>query len=1035
MDQRRESTQPMNRSPYRWLPALIAVMAIVALFIGGLLLHYVETRLVASSGEELTLAAAEISEKLDRLLFERYSDTLLTARAFAVRSTDKTYLAEHLAWMKSAYAPVYLWLGVTDAQGRIIAATDPSLVGQDHSRSVWFESAKKRGRIVVADAAIHEADNGIETVAFTAPIQGKNGEFLGVVTTRVGIPMLEEVVTRTIRALEMRDGRVGQVEYQMMTRTGAVFGDSDLAHKGPMNLKAGGLPSASLSQVGEPGYVEEIHLRRGIPVVTGYAQTKGYGEFPGLQWTVLVRMDRDAILSPIRAVLWKVGVAGAIVWFPLVALLFWATGRLRTQYQQAQEESARARAAEAALLQSQERNRAIVDTALDGVITMDAAGVITDWNAQATKIFGWARDEALGRLLSDTIIPPPSRAAHERGLQEFLATGKGPILNQRIEITAYHHDGHEFPVELAISPARIGESYIFSAFVRDITVRKRTERRLASQYAVSRVLADAATLEEASPKILQAICESLEWELGVLWRLDKVGNVLRCLDLWRAPSLQAEEFVTATWQHTFQVGAGLPGRIWASGEPAWIPDVTNEDNFPRAAVAGKSGLHGAFGFPIRVGGEVEGVIELYSQLVRGPDEELLKMVADVGLKIGQFGERTRAEDALEQAEAQLRQSQKMEAVGRLAGGVAHDFNNLLTVIRGYSELILNRLVAGDALHKEMEEVKKAADRAAGLTGQLLAFSRRQFIAPKLVDLNVVVASVDGMLRRLLGEDIIELCTVLDPELGQIKADPGQLDQVIMNLAVNARDAMANGGQLTVETRNVDIPKWGGRRPEGIEPGSFVLLSVRDTGHGMDEETKSHLFEPFFTTKEKGKGTGLGLSTVYGIVKQSGGSLEVESSPGQGATFKIYFPRVDGTLHKAESAAGGGERARGKETVLLVEDEPSVRGLVHETLRLHGYTVLEARHGIEALLTGAKHVGPIHLLLTDVVMPQMSGPEVAEKLSTIRPEMKVLYMSGYPDHPVFSQAKARTDTAFLQKPFAPNQLAKKVRDVLDAVKAA
>ncbi len=727
-----------------------------------------------------------------------------------------------------------------------------------------------------------------------------------------------------------------------------------------------------------------------------------------------------------------VAIAGALVWLPLVALLFWATSRLRAQYRQAQQEGEWAQAAEAALLQSQERNRAIVDTALDGVITMDAAGVITDWNAQASKIFGWTREEALGRILSDTVIPARDRAAHKRGLQEFLATGKGPILNQRIEIIACHRDGHEFPVELAVSPARVGDMHIFSAFIRDITERKLAERRLASQYAVSRVLAESATLEEAGPKILQAICENLEWELGVFWKVDKPGNVLRCLDLWRAPSLQADEFIAATWQLTFPLGTGLPGRVWANGEPMWIPDVMSDGNYPRMDVAGKAGLHGAFGFPIRVAGEVEGVIELYNRQVREPDDELLKMVADIGLKIGQFGERTRVVDALRQTEAQLRQSQKMEAVGRLAGGVAHDFNNLLTVIRGYSELILNRLAAGDALRKEMEEVKKAADRAAGLTGQLLAFSRRQFIAPKIIDLNTVVSNMDGMLRRLLGEDIIELCTVLDAEVGQIKADPGQLEQVIMNLAVNARDAMPNGGQLTIETRNVDIPKRGRRQPEGIEPGPYVLLSMRDTGHGMDEETKSHLFEPFFTTKEKGKGTGLGLSTVYGIVKQSGGALAVESSPGQGATFKIYFPRVEGAVHRDDNGAGGGEQARGKETVLVVEDEPGVRGLVQETLRLHGYTVLEARHGIEALLTGAKHMGPIHLLLTDVVMPQMSGPEVAEKLLVVRPAMKVLYMSGYPDHPVFSQGKVKTDTAFLQKPFAPNQLVQKVREVLDSI---
>ncbi|MCE7966177.1 MAG: PAS domain S-box protein [Nitrospira sp. NTP2] len=826
----------------------------------------------------------------------------------------------------------------------------------------------------------------------------------------------------------------GPFEYQFLTQDGLAFVDSAVPILARANLKQLNVPSARLSESGKPGYVVEEHGRRHIPVVTGYAQTKGYGPYSGLRWTVLLRMEQDIILRPIRAMMWKLGLAGTMVWLPMVGLLLWATGRLRSEYRQAQQESEWARAAEAALLQSQERNRVIVDTALDAVISMDAAGIITDWNTQAVNMFGWQREEALGQRVSQTVIPARDREAHDRGLRHFLETGEGAILNRRIEMLACHRDGHEFPVEISISPARLGDAYIFSAFVRDITARKRTERQLASQYAVTRVLAESRTLEEAGPKILQAICESLEWDLGVFWRLDRQAGVLRCLEVWQSPGLNAEEFVLATWTHTFAIGEGLPGSIWRAGQPTWVIDVTRESNFHRSDTAAKVGLHGAFGFPIRVGTEVEGVIELFRREVREPDEQLLKMVADVGLKIGQFGERARAEDALRRTEVQLQQSQKMEAVGRLAGGVAHDFNNMLTVIRGYSELVLSRLGPTDGFRKELEEVKKAADRASGLTGQLLAFSRRQFIAPKVLDLNAIIHNMEGMLRRLLGEDIVELCTVLDPNVGQLKADPGQIEQVIMNLAVNARDAMPNGGRLTVETSNVQFGNRRNRPPMGAEPGSYIALIVRDTGHGMDDDTLSHIFEPFFTTKEKGKGTGLGLSTVYGIVKQSGGFIEVESKPGRGAIFKIFLPRVDGVTQNVEPTNTGSDSIKGRETVLLVEDEPGVRRLVNETLRLHGYTVLEARHGIEALLTGAKHLGPIHLLLTDVVMPQMSGPEVAEKLAIVRPEVKVLYMSGYPDHPAFSKNGVDTDHAFLQKPFTPSALAQKVREVLDGAKA-
>ena len=723
------------------------------------------------------------------------------------------------------------------------------------------------------------------------------------------------------------------------------------------------------------------------------------------------------------------GVAAA-VWFSLLALLIGAAIRLRVEYRQALQESAWARAAGTALLQSQARNRAIVETALDGVITIDASGIVTDWNSQATALFGWARDEAMGKPLAETIIPDRDREAHVRGIQEYLRTGIGPVLNRRIEVTARHKDGREFPVELSVSPARIGETYMFSAFVRDITDRRRAERRLASQYAVTRVLAEAVTLDEAVPKIIQAIGESLEWELGNFWRVDRQAGVLRCAGVWNAEALGREEFVSETREQSFKPGVGLPGRIWETGRPAWIPDVVADGNFPRLETAVKAGLHGAFAFPIRVGGEVEGVIEFFSRYVQKPDEELLNMMADVGLKVGQFGERTRAEEALRRAEAQLRQAQKMEAVGRLAGGVAHDFNNLLTVIRGYSELVMHRLAPGDPSLPDIGEVKKAADRAAGLTGQLLAFSRRQFVAPKIVDLNTIVLNMDGMLRRLIGEDLIELYTDLESPLWSIRADAGQIEQVIMNLAVNARDAMPTGGRLTIETRNLAIGTESRYGTVILEKGAYVMLALKDSGHGMSEEVQAHLFEPFFTTKETGKGTGLGLSTVYGVVKQSGGLIGFDSQVGQGTTFKIFFPKVEAVEQSVPDKGVIPDQARGRETILLVEDDPAVRGLVDEALRLKGYEVLIARHGIEALLAGAKHLGPIHLLLTDVVMPQMSGPEVAEQLVIARPAMKVMFMSGYPDHPVFAKGGVKEGTAFLQKPFTMDALTQKVREVLD-----
>jgi two-component system cell cycle sensor histidine kinase/response regulator CckA len=381
-------------------------------------------------------------------------------------------------------------------------------------------------------------------------------------------------------------------------------------------------------------------------------------------------------------------------------------------------------------------------------------------------------------------------------------------------------------------------------------------------------------------------------------------------------------------------------------------------------------------------------------------------------------------------EEQLRQSQKLEAVGQLAGGVAHDFNNLLTVITGYSDLSLRRLDKDNPLRSNLEEIKKAGERAASLTRQLLAFSRKQVLQPKVLQLNAIVADVDKMLRRLIGEDIDTL-TVLEPGLGQIKADPGQIEQVILNLAVNARDAMPQGGKLTIETSNVYLDNQYARQHTAIQPGHYVMLAVSDTGCGIDAETQVRMFEPFFTTKEQGKGTGLGLSTVYGIVKQSGGHLWVYSEMGKGTAFKIYLPQVDGVTERDEARDALAGLPQGQETVLLTEDEEQVRQMIRMILEMNGYHVLEAVSGEEALTLYKEHEGQIDLIMTDVVMPRMSGRELAQSLEVLHPGIKVLYMSGYTDDAIVRHGLLDQEIVFLQKPFTPDALMRKVREVLDA----
>ena len=563
----------------------------------------------------------------------------------------------------------------------------------------------------------------------------------------------------------------------------------------------------------------------------------------------------------------------------------------------------------------------------------------------------------------------------------------------------------------------------------DITERKLSEefhiRRTVNAAMRADVSAAHAQSSDALGSILDNCAKSIVQHLNVafarIWTLNQDENMLEL-------QASAGMYTHIDGGHArVPVGVFKIGLIAEEQQPHITNDVQNDPRVSDKEWARREGMIAFAGYPLIVESRLVGVIAIFAREPLAEDTlDALASVADI---IAQGIHRKRAEKALRQSEEQLRQSQKLESIGQLAGGIAHDFNNLLTAITGYSELSLRRLEPENPLRRNLEEIKKAGERAAALTRQLLAFSRKQVLQPKVLDLNSVVADFEKMLQRLIGEDV-ELRTVLSPELASVKADPGQIEQVIMNLVVNARDAMPQGGKLTIETKNVYLDERYARQRVVVTPGSYVMLAVSDTGTGMDEETQKRIFEPFFTTKTKDRGTGLGLSTVYGIIKQSDGYIWAYSEPGMGTTFKTYLPRVDEDAQGYSRSDRMEENVQGTETILLAEDEEMVRKFARELLESGGYKVLESENGDVALSICEQNQEPIHLLITDVIMPEMSGRELAERLSHSRPEVKVLYMSGYTDDAIVHHGRLDEGTNFIQKPFAPDALLQKVRKVLD-----
>jgi PAS domain S-box-containing protein len=990
-----------ERIPWVHVGVFLAGAVMVVLFTAHQISTERETELTHWKSRVATIAG-ERARLVSGWLAARRADAEVLAAFPAVRALlaghghDQETLAQHLARVAGAYG--YAGIVVADPDGRPVArsASDsgPAARLLALAEPIAAEVAKDRA------PRFDLSGGGERFLAIAVPVFTDGGPakpeadarpLLGVVAFAAG----PESGLYPLLADEAEPTRTGETLLVDLDAPNPTY-LSPLRHPPASDPEVRGRSLTALRELaraaaeGREAVAETIDYR-GVPVLTAVRRVTPTG------WILALEVDREEVLADFQRSERLAGAAAAFLLLALAGFLI-ALHREQQRARLLQEQMRQARA----MSNLQGYADKIVASVPAGLLLLSEDLRVLSANRAFLESFRLRAEDVQGRDLQELVRAERlmrsardalrSGAAQSEGLYDLYVYARRDTKPVRVTMTVIHMADD--------APARL------LLVIEDLTEEERLQ----------------AARQESEQRYRDLI-QGLD---AIVWEAD--ARTLR----FSFVSRRAETVL------------GYPVERWLREPDFWARRIHPEDReavmqIHRDALAGRRDHE--FEYRAITADRREVWLRDIVQVVRDADGQPTTLR---GLTVD-LTELKRSERALRDSEEQLRQAQKMDAVGKLAGGIAHDFNNLLMIIRGDSDLMLRRLAPGHALRQNAEGIRDAADQAATLTRQLLAFSRKQVVAPRLVDLNAIVSSIHAMLQRLLGETI-NLVMVTASDLGGVTADPGQMEQMILNLCVNARDAMPDGGRLTIRSANVELDEAGARRWSDAKPGPYVMLEVSDTGAGMDAETRSRLFEPFFTTKEQGKGTGLGLSTVYGIVKQSGGHIWVESEIGRGSTFCVYLPRVAGAVpaspeprrvparravRPAVSTESGLTGGRG-ETILLVEDAQRVRAVVREILEMSGYVVLEARHGAEALEISHRHAGRIHLLVTDVVMPQMSGRELAQRLATLRPEMKVLYMSGYTDDAIVRHGVLAAGIAFLSKPFTPDALALKVREVLDGV---
>ena len=1159
------SQQPHSNPPVLSRPAiysrqlaLIGLISLVTLGAGWFGLSLLERRLVTMSGENIAVLAADIASKLDLIVAERYGDIRVLGHVVGLQANSSISFRHKIATMKQIF-PSYLWIGIMDSTGRVVEATDPSTVGMDLHNFEGFQAVKQTKSVHVGDVRTHITTFGTDAVSFTAPIgtsvqEAAHAPFAGAVSSRIGIAKLETLVTETIRTFQRRHAFFQSIEYQVLRDDGTVFIDSDLWHKSKdtTNLRAMGLPSALLSRTSPVGFVEETHLRRHTAVVTGYARTRGYGEFSGLGWIALVRVDRADVLAPIRSFTWAVGTLGLLVVGPLVALLVRATGQARAGWVEAEMERARSR-------DNERRLRSILESEPEGILVIGHDHRVLQINPAGCALFDAGfLEEIIGHSVMDFVHNNDRRLieqAYETARVGRESCGRGRFIGL---------SGQTRWIEMTSVPLFADDGAVQSVLsvVRDVTEQKRADRRQALQHAVAKVLAEASTAEQAVPELLRAIGVSLEWHVGFFWKVQEDRQAMICVQDWSNAASPVQEFLRTSRRDSFATGLGLPGRCWASGEPLWVSDVSTDPGLKREAAADASRLHSGCAFPIWLRTDVFGVMEFFSQEVHPHDADLLRTLATVGSQIGLFIERAEVEAALHENEARtsliidtaLDAVMTMDRTGRITewnaqaeqvfGWSAHEVigreaadtifppshclsyrEYVQRLLEPRDALLSNRLIEMVGLRrdghefpieiamtplavegsviffsafirditsrKEAEQAQKNYARQLEHINQQLDAALREakaateakssFLATMSHEIRTPMNGVIGMTGLLLETTLTEeqreyaetvhscgdhLLTIINDilDFSKIEAgkldlemiefdlrlaidesldlvaerasskglnlaclfhadvprnllgDPGRLRQVVTNLTANAIKFTERGDvvvEVTVEAQSKD--------------DAMIRIAVSDTGIGISEQARERLFQSFSqadgSTTRKYGGTGLGLAICKRLVEMMGGTIGVMSRIGEGSRFWFTMnlrKQADGSRHADPPAAVlAGLR------ILIVDEKAINRRILELMTKKWGMQPTLIHSGSEALdVLSGRHGQPrFDLALLDVDMSPTDGIELAREIQARDGggETKLVLLTSFGRRGDAKTAKEAGLAAYLTKPVRERQL--------------